>query len=867
MKLLSLPLTLLLAGSASLAVASMPVSRGPSPASPGAGSGLGHGSVNPSEQFLAMEAAVPVADEAPRSGLIVPGKDGNEQAFPLEHTDVQAQIQGNVTRVEVTQTFTNPFDKALEAVYVFPLPDEAAVDEMEIKIGDRIIKGDIKRREEAQEIYDNAIAAGKTAGLLEQERANIFTQSLANIRPGETIDVTIRYSHSLKFEGGNYEFVFPMVVGPRYIPGNAIGRPRAANPRTPATDTDQVPDASRITPPVLKPGTRSGHDIGVTINIDAGVPITQLESTSHKIRVANAGKDGRGAQVQVQLAGGDSIPNKDLVLRYGVAGKETQATVLSQADERGGHFAAYLLPAVDYAANEITAKDVVFLMDTSGSQRGAPLAQSKVLMKRFIDGLNPNDTFTIIDFASTTSQLSRMPLANTAANRARAIAYVDALEANGGTELMNGINAVTAFPQSRYNRLRSVVLLTDGYIGNDREIIAAVQKKLKQGNRLYSFGVGSSTNRFLLNRLAEVGRGTAQMVRHNEEPTPVVDRFFRQINRPVLTDIQLDWVGKGPKPDIYPKALPDLFDQQPLVVYGKSADAQTGQLKVTGKLANGDRYEKLLDVDFAEQQNPAIAQLWGRARIKDLMNGLYGNETTEGVEAVTTTALAYRLLSQYTAFVAVSEEVRVDPDGTRRTVEVPVELPEGVSYEGIFGDEEPEFAALSPAVLSQTAAMPAPSLPARQSGAGRSTASPKLGSPGLGGGATTGSTAGNVTQTPVSKPAPQPTAADSDDEVAATLSAFKGWKITQADGLDGEAIAALEKHLSTANVPSPGINHDDEIVFEVQLRDGRAQLVLLDSTASKISNNAVVDPIRQLLKTWQAPAGLKGKVRLVLMPG
>ena len=847
MKLLSLPLTLLLAGSASLAVASMPVSRGPRPASPGPG----NGNLNPSEQFLAMEAAAPITDKAPRSGLIVPGKDGNEQAFPLKHTDVQAQVQGNVTRVEVTQTFTNPFDEALEAVYVFPLPDEAAVDEMEIKIGDRVIKGDIKRREEAQEIYDNAIAAGKTAGLLEQERANIFTQSLANIRPGETIDVTIRYSHSLKFESGNYEFVFPMVVGPRYIPGNAIGN---------STDSDQVPDASRISPPVLKPGTRSGHDIGVTVSIDAGVPIKEVKSTSHKIRVARESDN----QVQVQLADGDRIPNKDLVLRYAVSGKDTQATVLSQADDRGSHFAAYLLPALDYKANEITAKDVVFLMDTSGSQQGAPLAQSKVLMKRFIEGLNPNDTFTIIDFANTTTQLSRKPLANTAANRAKAIAYVDALEANGGTELMNGINAVVNYPQSRYNRLRSVVLLTDGYIGNDREIIAAVQKKLKPGNRLYSFGVGSSTNRFLLNRLAEVGRGTAQMVRQNEDPTPVVDRFFRQINRPVLTDIQLDWVGGGPKPEIHPKALPDLFDQQPLVIYGKTSNAQAGQLKVTGKLANGDRYEKFLDVDFADQQNPAIAQLWGRARIKELMNGLYGNETTEGVETVTTTALAYRLLSQYTAFVAVSEEVRVDPDGTRRTVQVPVELPEGVSYEGIFGDEEAEVAALRSAAFGSSAVRPSVAPRLQGGSSSRIIAAPKLG--GSPGSVTApGSTVNGASNAPVPAPPTKPNVADSDD-TATTLNAFMGWKVTQADGLDGAAIAALEKHLSTAAIPSPGVNHDDEIVFEVQLRNGRAQLVLLDTKASRISNNAVVAPIRQLLKIWQAPVGLNGKVRLILIP-
>jgi len=846
MKLFSVPLTLILAGSAGLAMASMPVSRGPSPASPGGGS-VG---INPSGPFIALEAATMSETEAdPRSGLIVSSEEGREQAFPLEQTDVQAEIQGNVTRVEVTQTFTNPFDEPLEAVYVFPLPDEAAVDEMEIKLGDRLIKGDIKRREEAQEIYDQAVAEGRTAGLLEQERANIFTQSLANIRPGETIDITIRYSHSLKFEGGSYEFVFPMVVGPRYIPGNAIGR---------NSDTDQVPDASRITPPVLKPGTRSGHDIDVRVKIDAGVPIQNLESTSHEIRLAQ-GSDQ--AKAQVKLAQGDNIPNKDFILRYAVSGQDTQATVLSQADERGGHFAAYLLPAVDYAADEITPKDVVFLMDTSGSQRGAPLAQSKVLMKRFINGLNPSDTFTIIDFANTTTQLSRMPLTNTAANRARAIAYIDALEANGGTELMSGINAVTRYPQARYNRLRSIVLLTDGYIGNDREIIAAVQKKLKPGNRLYSFGVGSSTNRFLLNRLAEVGRGTAQMVRQNENPAPVVERFFRQINRPVLTDVQLDWLGEGPQPDLYPQALPDLFAQQPLVVYGRTEDAAAGQLQVSGRLANGQRYEQLLDVDFdraqTQEQNPAIAQLWGRARIKDLMTDLYSNETTEGVEAVTTTALAYRLLSQYTAFVAVSEEVRVDPDGTRRTVQVPVELPEGVSYEGIFGSDSDEVAALMPQALSRT--LSSSSLPRRvasnKSGMPRlaSGSSPHASSPGRSVSAAAGQP----------KPVPQPesTAASSSADQTATAPA-KRWSVVQADGLDAAAIASLEQHLNRVSIASATRNQ--QLVFELQFRNGRAQLVLLDTQASTVTDSRTLAPIRQQLKTWSAPATLGGKVRLTL---
>ncbi len=806
--------------------------------------------INLSTLYTAMEPNpnLPVS-ASPTGGLFVQGKEGEGQVFPLKQTEVKADVVGNVSRVAVTQTFENPFDQPLEAVYVFPLPDEAAVDEMEIRLGDRIIKGDIKRREEAQEIYDRAVSEGRTAGLLEQERDNIFTQSLANIRPGEQIQVTIRYSESLKFEGGNYEFVFPMVVGPRYIPGQPMNRSGETSREMNAGingDTDQVPDASRITPPVLKPGMRSGHDIGVTVNINAGVPIEGIESTSHKIKIDRALDNPD--QVRVQLTEGDTIPNKDLVLRYKVTGRETQATVLSQAGDRGGHFAVYLVPAVDYRPKEIVPKDVVFLMDTSGSQMGAPLAQSKVLMRRFLTGLNPDDTFTIIDFANTATKLSERPLANTAANRAKALKYVEALEANGGTELMNGMNAVMQFPAAPAGRLRSVVLLTDGYIGNDREVIAAVQKQLKPGNRLYSFGVGSSTNRFLLNRLAEVGRGTAQMVRQDENPDPVVERFFNQINRPVLTNVQVTWEGSGPAPSIYPLAAPDLFAQQPLVLFGRKTDAQPGRVKITGTTAGGKPYEQTLAVDFAERENPAIAQLWGRARIKDLMNGLYGNETTEGVEAVTQTALDYRLLSQYTAFVAVSEEVRVDPDGTRRTVQVPVELPEGVSYEGIFGKDAAESANLAGAMPASARLMaPAPSSMAmpRQASGGRRNSSP-------------------VT---MAKPQILPGAMDQamdqetvSAEMSTSLSAPK-IQVIRSENLDAAAIASLEQHLATLTLPA---NPAGELTFELRLRRGRVQLVALDAAASTMTDQALIDALRQALQQWQPEPGLSGTVKVTL---
>lgn len=766
--------------------------------------------------------------QCPVGGLYVQSQGTRQLAFPLKHTEVKAKIAGNLSRVEVTQRFENPFNDPLEAVYIFPLPDAAAVDDMEIKIGDRIIKADIKRREEAQALYETAKQQGRTAGLLEQERDNIFTQSLANIKPGEQIEVTIRYTDSLPFEAGNYEFVFPMVVGPRYIP---------RNPTSPEKDGesshDRVPDASRINPPILPANVRSGHDINVTVDIDAGLPLQDIRSTSHKIQI-----EPRGNGVRVQLAPADTLPNKDLILRYRVAGKDTAATVLTQADSRGGHFAVYLIPALQYQTNEIVPKDVVFLMDTSGSQEGEPLVKSKELMRRFINGLNPNDTFTIIDFANTAKALSPTPLTNSFANRQKAIAYIDQLQANGGTELLNGLQTAVNFPPAQEGRLRSIVLITDGYIGNDKEVIARAQHDLKPGNRLYSFGVGSSVNRFLLNRLAEVGRGTAQIVLTNQPTQDVAEKFFRQINNPVLTNVQVSWEGAGVQPEIYPAAPPDLFANQPLVLFGRKSDRLSGQLRIRGMEAGGQRYEQRLSVNFsptvsvrqpesnqptaisAEQGNPAVAQLWGRARIKDLMNQIFNQETKPLVETVTQTALTYRLLSEYTAFVAVSEEVRVDPDGTRHRVQVPVELPEGVSREGIFGqDEASEVTRGGVYPYAPAATMPRPT-------------------------------------STVSQPA-RPVAL----EPSKQRQQSPRLEIVSAVGLDRAAVAALAQHLQAANVPA-GLS--GELVFDLWVQDRQIQQIIWNEKASTLQQADGVEAVKQAIAAWPLPAGVQGMIRLTL---
>jgi Ca-activated chloride channel family protein len=761
----------------------------------------------------------------PKLGGLYVQSPKEELTFPLKHTAVQAKIAGNLSRVEVTQSFENPFTQPLEAIYVFPLPDEAGVDDMEIKIGERIIKGNIKKREEAQQIYEQAKQQGRTAGLLEQQRDNIFTQSLANIKPGEQIDVTIRYTDSLKFEGGNYEFVFPMVVGPRYIPGTLIDN---------SADTDQVPDASKITPPVLPPQTRSRHDIEVSVEIDAGVPVSNVCSPSHQLDISDYRQEEQQQSqvICVKLGGKDTIPNKDFILRYQIAGNETQSTVLTQADNRGGHFAIYLLPAIEYRPDEIIPKDVVFLVDTSGSQSGSPLKQCQELMRRFINGLNPQDTFSILDFSIAVRQLSPTPLPTTPENRARAIAYINKLRAEGGTEMLNGIRTAINFP-APLGRLRSVVLLSDGYIGNENEILAEVQQHLQPGNRLYSFGAGSSVNRFLLNRIAEVGRGVSRIIRHDEPTQEVVEKFFQQINNPVLTNIQITWEGSGESPVIYPISPPDLFAQQPLVLFGRKQDGIAGNLHISGTSVGGKPYEKTFHLNFEEETgNPAIAQLWGRSRIKDLMNQMFSYETKAGVEAVRETALTYQLLSQYTAFVAVSDDVRVEPGSKAISMQVPLEMPESVIYDAVFSAPAPG-AMMTRGMSAQT----------------------------LSTGTFFCEESFEDYEVCRSVEFMEAELDDEPDFLCSLPVTQNRLDIINVTGLEQTAIDNLTQHLQQLNLPE-GVS--GEMVFEFTVNKGRVAKVMLNEEASTLKETVVVEMIKRALFAWKVPSSVVANVVLTL---
>ncbi|MCH8333033.1 VWA domain-containing protein [Candidatus Sumerlaeota bacterium] len=631
------------------------------------------------------------ADVQPRGGeLRIAGPDGLTLGVcPLKHTEVQADIDGFIGRVRVRQTFQNPLEEKIEAVYVFPLPADAAVDEMVMIVGERRIVARIRPRDEARRIYEAARARGHVAGLLDQERPNIFTQSVTNIEPGATVIIEISYVETLQYEDGVFQFVFPMVVGPRYMPGHPSGRLGSGW----SPDTTRVPDASRISPPVAPPGTRAGHDIRLSVEINAGMEILDLESELHDVIVH---RPWRGRAL-VELKRKDEIPNKDFILRYRTATAGIGDAILSHSGPRGTFVTLFLQPPRRVRPEDAVAKEMIFVIDRSGSMSGYPIEKAKATMRLAIEQMNPNDTFNLLSFSGGTGRCFPRPVANTRENREIALRYLADLHGSGGTEMMKAIREALGGEHDP-RRVRIVCFMTDGYIGNDLEIIGAVRKHAGT-TRVFSFGIGNSVNRFLLDGMAHAGRGEVEYVTLESHSKGAATRFHERIHSPVLTDIEIDW-GSLPVTGVYPSRFPDLFSNKPLLIHARLSGAASGSIVLRGNTAAGP-FERTIEVNVSGDSNQGfgtgeepersgvLGSLWARAKIKDLTMRDYaalqsGNFPEEIEQEITRLGVDFSLMTRFTSFIAV-EEMRITVGGEPTMIAVPVEMPDGVSYEGVFG--------------------------------------------------------------------------------------------------------------------------------------------------------------------------------------
>ena len=496
---------------------------------------------------------------------------GRFESIPLVHTDVTLDVRGLAAAATVTQQYVNSGTDPIEAVYVFPLPHDSAVYDLEIRIGNRLIRSTIREREEAKRVYESAKSEGKRAALVEEERPNIFTTSVANLMPGDHIDVRLRYVEPLHWEDGRMRLVFPMVIGPRYIPGEqAVSHTGTGW----AVDTDAVADASRVTPPVRNPDSRPGHDISLSVDLDSGFEFGSINSVSHAITVRRL-PDGRR---HVELASGATIPNKDFVLEVQQAESTQPKTTLFLSPDPASGETYFLLSAFPPTVQPVkrVPVEMLYMIDVSGSMGGTSITQAREALLQALDRLGPSDHFGILAFNHTYREFASAPLTATSENLAAARGFVQDLQAGGGTEMLPALLHVMQKPEAP-GYLRRIILLTDGDLGNEEQIFAALHVHLG-GARLYTVAIGSSPNFFLATKMAQFGRGTFTHIDDIGEIREQMGRLLGTIESPVLTDVKLTFEGVQVA-DVYPQRPPDLFLRQPLLPLRPHFPGHVGRLR------------------------------------------------------------------------------------------------------------------------------------------------------------------------------------------------------------------------------------------------------------------------------------------------
>lgn len=602
----------------------------------------------------------------------------------LKETRVEADVSGVVARVRVSQVFQNPYADRLETLYVFPLPENSAVDRYSFQVGERLIVGEVKRREEARRAYEQARDEGRKAALLEQERANVFTQSVANIPPNAEVTVHIEYVQPLGIEGENYVFRFPMVVGPRYIPGTPAERPNIG--RGWARDTDRVPDASKITPEYLAPGMRNGNDVFIHVNLDAGMPIQDIVPVTHELLVEQTDE----TKAQISLKNQSTIADKDFLLEYRLASEDSVLASLThrESEQSDGYLMLVLQPKWNVEPEEYASREVILLLDTSGSMTGPAISQLRIFAEAVLDNLNGQDTFRIIAFNDTPRPFRHAPVPATSDYVDAAKQFVRRLSAGGGTELLSALELALNSPRGEDARPRYLFLMTDALVGDDNSILQYLQRSDFADARVFPIAFGAAPNHYLLSRTAEIARGFAMQVTNQDNAPAIAKRFNEKTSKPYMTDIQLDWDGLTVR-DLVPSRIPDLYAGQPLILMGRYDTPGSAMLKLRGNVA-GQAVQLDLKLELPQQaaDHDAIGTLWARQRISHIWNRNLGRETEEGREEITRLGLTHNLVTQYTSFIAVEKEIPDTAEGNLRSETIPSMLPEGMT-ESAVGQSRP----------------------------------------------------------------------------------------------------------------------------------------------------------------------------------
>src|SRR5579859_7680470 len=642
--------------------------------------------------------------------------------LPLDAVDVRAAIAGLSARVEVTQEFRNPFDVPLEATYIFPLPDRAAVTAMRMECAGHVVEGVLKERAQAREEYDQAIAAGRQAAIAEEDRPDVFTMRVGNIAPAERVTVRLVLAQRLPYCDGEVTFRFPLVVAPRYIPGHPL--PGAAAGSGVTADTDAVPDASRISPPVLLPGFPNPVRLTLSADIDpAGLPLTGIRSSLHATaEQAGPEQAGTGGRTTVRLHPGERL-DRDFILRLAVANSGQIATSLMLTPDEGadpeeeGTFTLTLVPPD--GGGRARARDVVLVLDRSGSMHGWRIVAARRAAARIVDTLTSADRFAVLCFDNVVERppdLADGLASATDRNRFRAVEWLARTDARGGTEMLAPLEeAVRLLTGDDPGRDRVLVLVTDGQVGNEDQILERTGTRLA-GIRVHVVGIDRAVNAGFLSALAAAGRGRCELVESEDRLDEAAARIHRRIGAPLVTGLALAGDGVAIVPGtVAPGLLPDLFPGVVVTVSGRWRGEPGGAITVTGTAADGTPFET--KVSAVTGGNPASTAAWARAHVRDLEDRYASGagHDTAGLarleRQITGVSLRYGVLCRFTAFVAVDSRVVTDGRGPHRVTQ-PVELPAGWDPAGVSPPPGVGWMA--------AAAAPGPAMPMRaRSGRGR----------------------------------------------------------------------------------------------------------------------------------------------------
>ena len=613
----------------------------------------------------AIFAETPPDEKTLAPYFVVNGAEEDSTQFPLKDTHVDVNVAGVIAEVILTQTYKNDSAQAIEARYVFPGSTRAAVSAMKMKIGERVVFAEIKEKEAAHAEYESAKKQGKTASLLEQHRANVFEMNVANIMPQQEVVVTLTYNEMLVPTAGVYQFVFPAVVGPRYSEKSANGASS---------------DDTWVQNPYLKEGQPTPTLFDLAVHLNGGMPIQDINSPTHKIAVEFT--DERSATAKLAEAS-SSNGNRDFIMNYRLAGGAIQTGVLLFQGKEENFFAAMLEPPTSVKSADIPPRDYIFVVDVSGSMHGFPLETSKTLMRELLSGLRSSDTFNILLFSGSAEELSQTSLPATKDNIDRGIALVDRQSGGGGTRLLPALQQVLRYPLDE-NRARSVIVVTDGYVDVETETFDLIRSNMGTAN-VFAFGIGSSVNRLLIEGMAHAGKGEAYVVTNAVSAPAQAEAFRKFVAAPLLTKVRAKFEGFDAY-DLEPQEIPDVFAQRPVVVVGKYRGKPSGTIKLEGFVGKG-KFESTLDLsNYSETpNNAALRSLWAREKIRLLGDYYAVSPNDERKRVITELGLKYSLLTQFTSFIAVDQEVRRKESEALKTVKQPLPLPAEVSNFAVGG--------------------------------------------------------------------------------------------------------------------------------------------------------------------------------------